>query len=325
MSVDATHVLHDGPWRHRFVPANGARFHVAECGPSAVSPGPGTGLAAHPSTDDAAPMVLLLHGFPQMWWCWRAQLPALAAAGYRAVAMDLRGYGASDKPPRGYDTPTLAADVAAVVRSLGASQAVVVGHDWGGWIAWAMPSLQPGVTKAIAALSIAHPLTFGRAYWRNRAQRRASGYLWPFQVPIRPERRLIRVGAMKAVLRRGSGTEWPESDPRSREVVRTYAEAMRVPFVAHSAMEYYRWLVRSAFRSDGRAFREAIDHPVTVPVLQLHGGRDPAILVETARASRRWAAGPYRWLEFPDAGHFLPEERPDEVTDALLDWLATLP
>ena len=84
-----------GPWTHRYVAANGARFHVAE--------------ATDPSAD--GPLVLLLHGFPEFWWAWRAQLPALAAAGYRAVAMDLRGYGGSDKTPRGYDPVTSWASV----------------------------------------------------------------------------------------------------------------------------------------------------------------------------------------------------------------------
>ena len=101
MTADAAEILVEGPWRHRFVAANGGRFHVAEAG--------------------SGPLVLLLHGFPEFWWAWRHQLPVLAAAGYHAVAMDLRGYGASDKPPRGYDTPTLTADVAGVVRALGAS------------------------------------------------------------------------------------------------------------------------------------------------------------------------------------------------------------
>ena len=111
MNVDASTLLIDGPWRHQFVPANGARFHVAIAGPD----------------DNDAPLVVLLHGMPEFWWAWRHQLPALAAAGYRVAAMDLRGTGASDKPPHGYDVPTLARDVAGLVRSLGADRAVVVG------------------------------------------------------------------------------------------------------------------------------------------------------------------------------------------------------
>ncbi|GAB3675706.1 alpha/beta fold hydrolase [Angustibacter aerolatus] len=306
MTVDATAVLHEGPWQHRFVSANGARFHVAEAG--------------------EGPMVLLLHGFPQMWWCWRAQLPALAEAGYRAVAMDLRGYGASDKPPRGYDTITLAADVAAVVRSLGAEQAVVAGHDWGGWVAWSMPALQPSVTRAVAPMSIAHPLAFSRAVRRSNAQRAASAYVLPFQLPVLPERALTRDGALVTrILHGGGGPGWPTPDDAGREVERAYAEAMRVPFVAHSAMEYYRWVVRSVPRADGRRFRAAVDQPVQVPVLHLHGALDPAILTDTARSSSRYAAGPYAFHELPDIGHFVPEEAPDDVTALLLDWLADLP
>jgi pimeloyl-ACP methyl ester carboxylesterase len=305
VSVDATHVLHDGPWRHRFVSANGARFHVAEAAPA----------------DTAAPLVVLLHGFPQMWWCWRAQLPALAAAGYRAVALDLRGYGASDKPPRGYDTPTLAADVAAVVRSLGADRAVVVGHDWGGWIAWSMPALQPSVTRAVAAVSAAHPLDLQRGIVRSLGQLRALHSVGRYQLPVAPERALTRdVGTVEKLLAAGGGAGWPSPDD---DLVEAYRQAMRVPFVAHSAMEYFRWVVRSTVRADGRAFRAAVDRPVTVPVLQVHGTADPVVLPRTARASRRWAAGRYRYEELP-GGHFLPEERPDDVTWLLLDWLGGL-
>ncbi len=96
---DATSVLLPGPWSHRSISANGIGLHVAEAG--------------------EGPLVLLLHGFPQFWWTWRAQLTALAAAGFHAVAPDLRGYGASDKPPRGYDLPTLSADVAALLGLIG--------------------------------------------------------------------------------------------------------------------------------------------------------------------------------------------------------------
>src|SRR5664280_222189 len=113
-----TAVLVAGPWQHRQVSANGARFHVAEAG--------------------SGPLILLLHGFPEFWWSWRHQLLDLPPAGFRVVAPDLRGYGASDKPPRGYDAYTLSADVAGLVRALGEREAVVVGSDWGGMLAWAV-------------------------------------------------------------------------------------------------------------------------------------------------------------------------------------------
>ena len=115
-SPDASSVRLPGPWQHREVSANGIRLHLAECG------------------DPGAPLVVLLHGFPEFWWTWRRQLPVLADAGFHAVAVDLRGYGDSDKPPRGYDLWTLAGDVAGLIRALGEPSARVVGHGWGGMI-----------------------------------------------------------------------------------------------------------------------------------------------------------------------------------------------
>jgi pimeloyl-ACP methyl ester carboxylesterase len=298
VTADAAEVLIEGPWRHRFVAANGGRFHVAEAGDG--------------------PLVLLLHGFPQFWWAWREQLPALAAAGYHAVAMDLRGYGGSDKPPRGYDTPTLTADVAGVVRALGAGRAVVVGHDWGAWIAWSMPALQPRVTEAVGVLSMGHPLTMRHSVAGGR-QLRATGRLLKFQLPITPERSLAQGSGVVDVL-----TAWSAPGAIAGETVHRYQRAMQLPFVAHTSMEYYRWVVRSVLRRDGRRFAAAVRRPLDVPVLQLHGGLDPWVLPETAAASRRWVTGPMTYRVLPEAGHFLPDEAPAEVSAALLGWLATL-
>jgi pimeloyl-ACP methyl ester carboxylesterase len=282
------------------VSANGARFHVAEAGP----------------TD--GPLVVLLHGFPQFWWAWRHQLSALAGQGYRAVAMDLRGYGASDKPPRGYDTATTAADVAGVIRSLGATDAVVVGHDWGGWTAWSMPSLQPRTTRAVAVLGMAHPLRMqsGALAW---SQLRAMRHVLAFQAPLLPERSLRAGDFVADCLRRWSGAGWPGDEELAR-----YTAAMRIPFVAHSAMEYYRWAFRSLPRPDGRRFAAAVRHTVTVPVLQVHGSADSCVVPAVARGSSRFVRGRYRWELVDGAGHFLAEEAPEAVSALLLDWLASL-
>ncbi len=297
-AVDAAAILHEGPWTHRFISANGARFHVAEAG--------------------SGPLVLLLHGFPQFWWTWRAQLKSLAAAGYRAVALDLRGYGASDKPPRGYDTATLAADVAAVIRSLGNDDAVIIGHDIGAWIAWSMPSLEPDCTRAIGVLSMAHPLTFQRALRTVPAQLYATRHQWPFQVPVRPERQLLQAEFLAQYLSRTSGTSWPSGEA---EILAQYAAALRIPFVAHSALEYFRWAARSVVRTDGRTFAELIGQKITVPVLQLQGSRDRLILPGPAADSADWVLGPYRWSLLTGAGHYLPEERAGQVSEIILDWL----
>ena len=302
MSLDASMALIDGPWEHRFVAANGARFHVAEQG--------------------EGPVVLLLHGFPQFWWAWRHQMGALADAGYRACAMDLRGYGASDKPPRGYDTRTSATDVAAVLRSLGASQAVVVGHGWGGWIAWSMSTLQPTVTRAVASLSMPHPLVFRKRSFTDLAQLKANAYLGGLQRPFVPEREMtVHGGYVQRLLREWASPEgiWP-----SPEEARIYSDAMALPFVAHSAAEYYRWLVRSQFRPEGWRFAGRIKGPIAVPVLHLHGEHDRAVLPDTAGASAAYVTGRFEQHLVPGAGHFLPEEAPEAVNHLLLDWLRRL-
>src|SRR5690606_797604 len=122
---------------HRDVAANGARFHIAEVGDG--------------------PLVLLLHGFPQFWWTWRHQMTALADAGFRAVAMDLRGVGGSDRTPRGYDPANLALDITGVVRSLGEPDAALVGHDLGGYLAWTAAAMRPKLVRRLAVASMPHP------------------------------------------------------------------------------------------------------------------------------------------------------------------------
>ena len=124
------------------------------------------------------PLVLLLHGFPEFWWTWRHQLVALAEAGYRAVAVDLRGYGGSDKPPRGYDLITAAADAAGLISALGEANAIVVGHDWGGLAAWTLAAYFPKSVRRLAVVSMAHPLRMRAAVLSSPLTvRRALG--WP--------------------------------------------------------------------------------------------------------------------------------------------------
>ncbi len=297
---DATSVLLPGPWTHRDISANGVRLHVAEAG--------------------QGPLVLLLHGFPQFWWAWRSQLTALAAAGFRVVAPDLRGYGASDKPPRGYDMPTLSADVAALVRALGEREAVVVGHDWGGLLAWTTAVLHPRTVRRLVVLSMAHPRRL-RAGMVDAHQRRAMRYALPFQLPRVPERRLTRADddPVAELVRNWSGPGW-QLTADFAEAVDRYRAAARIPQAAYGAMEYYRWAGRSQLRPDGLRYARRMAAPVTAPTLQLHGELDPYVLVDTARGSGRYVAGAYEWRELPGVGHFLPEEAADEVSTAIADW-----
>ena len=294
MTADEAGVLVDGPWNHRDVTASGLRFHVAEHGPA------------------DGPLILLLHGFPEFWWSWRHQLMALGDAGFHAVAPDLRGYGATDKPPRGYDGYTLSADVAGLVRALGADDAVLVGHDWGGQLAWSTATLHPRVVRRLAVLGMPHPLRLGRALLTDPAQLRASSYIGFFQTPKLPEKRLIEGELVTELLSRWGGPGFPdtETDARCRD-------ALAVPAVANCALEYYRWAVRSQVRPSGRRFLRLLAEGVGQPVLQLHGQLDSCLLPSTARGSGAYAHGGYELRVLEGVGHFPHEEAP-ELVNALL-------
>jgi pimeloyl-ACP methyl ester carboxylesterase len=296
--VEESSVLIGGPWTHRAINANGIRLHVAEAG--------------------SGPLVLLLHGFPEFWWSWHHQIVALAEAGYHVVAPDLRGYGASDKPPRGYDAPTLSADLAGLVRALGERDAVFVGHDWGGHLAWSTAAMFPAVVRKLVVCSIAHPLRMYDALLRDAPQRRASGYIGRFQLPWEPERWLVADDAVNvgALLRRWGGPGFPD-----QETERRCREAMLILYVPNRALEYYRWAARSLRRSDGRRYRQAMTRPVGAPTLQLHGSLDPCVLPSTARGSQRWVTAPYEWRELHGLGHFPHQEAPEVFTAELLRWI----
>jgi pimeloyl-ACP methyl ester carboxylesterase len=287
-------VLVDGPWQHRDVSAAGLRFHVAEAGPR------------------DGPLALLLHGFPEFWWSWRAQLVALGAAGFHAVAPDLRGYGATDKPPRGYDAYTLSADVAGLVRALGARDALLVGAGWGGYLGWTTATLHPRVVRSLAVLSAPHPL---RAYagLRSGPQLRAAAYLAGFQVPRLPEARLRSGTQVAELLERWGGPGFPDAETRDR-----CAQAMAIPAAAHCALEHYRWAARSQARPEGRRFRRVLAPGVQAPVLQVHGEVDGCVLLDTVAGSEAYAHGGYTLRVLPRVGHFPHEEAPDEVSAALL-------
>src|ERR1700730_9978283 len=178
---DPSVVRIEGPWRHLEVHANGIRFHVVEAEAAEKS--------TTPMTD--RPLVILLHGFGSFWWSWRHQLRGLSGA--RVVAVDLRGYGGSDKPPRGYDGWTLARDNAGLIPALGHSSATLVGRADVGLACWTTALLHPRLVRAIALISSPHP----SALRRSTLTRRDQGYallptLLQYQLPIWPERLLTR-------------------------------------------------------------------------------------------------------------------------------------
>ncbi|ALG05812.1 alpha/beta fold hydrolase [Kibdelosporangium phytohabitans] len=306
---DPATVRVDGPWAHRDVHANGIRLHVSETG--------------------EGPLALMLHGFGEFWWSWRHQLTALSDAGFRAVAVDLRGYGDSDKPPRGYDAWTLAGDVGGLIKALGERKAHVIGHGWGGMLAWSAAALHPRLVHSVVAIGAAHPLALRRQIRRTALRRKANnqaravGTVFRGQIPMYPERKLVKDDAiaLEHLMRRWAGPQWAGSADFTAAVER-YKQAIRIRGVAFSAMEYYRWAVRSQIRSDGRRFSEALDKTIPVPSLRVHGADDPLILPATAKASQRWLEKDAPLHVLAGIGHYPHEEAPDSVNKTLKSWLS---
>lgn len=309
-SPDPSSVRTPGPWTHRAVSANGISLHIAE---------------AHGTA--GGPLVVLLHGFAECWWVWRRQLVDLAAEGYRVVAADLRGYGDSDKPPRGYDAWTLAGDIAGLVRALGAPRAHLIGHGWGGSLAWTAAVLHPRVVSSVSVVGGRHPLALRPDLRRalvSREQRQASAHFYRFQVPIKPERELLADGAaaVEQYLRVWSAPSWQRT-PDFAETAAYLRAAMQISGTAHSSLEFYRWAFRSLFRGDGRRFAAAMREPCRAPVLQIHGSDDGCVLPRTAGASAAWAGPGSVLRELPGVGHYPHLESPATASDLLLHWLAT--
>ena len=300
----------DGPWRHLDVHANGIRFHVVEATPDDQDSTPAT----------ARPLVIMLHGFGSFWWSWRHQLRGLRGA--RVVAVDLRGYGGSDKPPRGYDGWTLAGDTAGLIRALGHSSATLVGHADGGLVCWATSVLHSRQVRAIAVISSPHPAALRRSALTRRDQGRALlPSLLRYQVPFWPERRLTRhYGAeLERVIRSRASAKWLASEDFS-ETIDHLRQTIQIRYAAHCALEYQRWAVRSQLREEGRRFMRLMSRPFGIPMLHLHGDADPYVLADPVERTQRYA--PHgRYVSISGAGHYSHEEKPDEVNAHLSRFL----
>ncbi|PYE54844.1 alpha/beta fold hydrolase [Deinococcus yavapaiensis] len=272
---------------------NGVRLHVAVAGPT------------------SGPLVVLLHGFPEFWYAWRHQLPPLARAGYRVVAPDMRGYDLSDKPVgvEGYKLDLLASDVAELVRAQGRERAVVVGHDWGGVVAWQVAASFPNVVAKLVILNAPHPKAFRRELARNPRQRRKSRYVALFQLPFLPEFLIRRMLPNVAEFFRGTSTR-PEGF--TDEDAQRYREALSRPGALTAMINYYRALVR---------FRPVSAFPrIDVSTLLIWGEKDVALEPGNTEDLHKWVPN-LRVVRLPMASHWVMSDEPVRVTNLLLDFL----
>lgn len=259
------------------------------------------GVRIHYVTMGKGPLVVMLHGFPDYWFGWRDQMAGLARR-YQVVAPDLRGYNLSDKP-RGveqYDFVLLANDVAAVIRSTGRQRATVVGHDWGGAIAWVFAALHPDLVERLVVLQTAHPRGFLRELRTNPQQLQNSNYARLFQ----------QEGAhltLTAEVLAGWVTD-PEAKAR-------YVEAFRRSDF-EAMLAYYK-------RNYPRAPYADVPLPnVKAPVLVIHGLADPFILAAGHNGTWEWVDAPVTLVTVPGVGHFIQQDAAALVTRTIKNWLA---
>jgi pimeloyl-ACP methyl ester carboxylesterase len=257
------------------------------------------------------PLVLLLHGFPECWVSWRNQLPALANAGFRAVAPDMRGYGTSDKP-RGLDAyriEVLARDVANLVEALGETGAHVVGHDWGGAVAWFFAMWHPERLERLTILNAPHPARFSRAMKRPRQFLRSS-YMLFFQVPVIPEL-LLRANDFLA-LRRLFRYDPQRPGAYSDEDIEQIVAAAREPGAVRGMLAWYRAMMRRPTHTRWKT----IEKPVQV----IWGEKDRYLGREIAEPTRDWVPD-LRFTAIPDASHWVQADAPEAVNRLLIDFL----
>jgi pimeloyl-ACP methyl ester carboxylesterase len=259
-------------------------------------------LAAGPSTGE---LVLLLHGFPQTCACWTPLLGTLAAAGYWAVAPDQRGYSSKARPAsvQAYRMPELVADVVAIADRLDAETFHLVGHDWGGVVAWRLAGQHPERVATLTAVSTPHPRAFARALVAG-TQALRSAYIPVFRLPRLPELLLgahRQWGLRRLLAQDGLGAEW----------VDTYTGALAQPGALSAALAWYRAATPFGLRAPR----------VSVPTLYVWGSGDLALGPRAATTTHRWVTGAYRFEVLAGAGHWLPEQHAEELGRLLLEHL----
>jgi pimeloyl-ACP methyl ester carboxylesterase len=263
------------------------------------------GVKIHYVTAGEGPLVLMIHGFPDYWYTWRAQMPALARR-YQVVAIDQRGYNQSDKPEgvENYRVEKLLGDVDALLAHFAREKATLVGHDWGGYVAWMYAMTRPQRVDRLVILNLPHPRGFLRELATNPDQQKASQYARDFQEPdaaarLSPERM----------------ARWVK-DPAARE---RYLEAF-ARSSPDAMLNYYK--ANFPRPSDLQPGAAGPSFPqVQCPVLLIHGLKDIALLPGALNDTWKWIDAELTLVTIPDAGHFVQQDAADRVTRIMVDWL----
>lgn len=283
------------PWECALIPTAGVSLHLITASPGASSGGP-------------AP-VLFLHGFPEFWYAWRRQLEVFGA-GRVAAALDMRGYGQSDKPQdvNAYRVPNLVADVAAVLDRISPDRpAVLVGHDWGGVVAWQFAARHPERLEKLVIINAPHPAVFARELLNNPAQRLASAYVALFRSPLAEP--LLRAGRFALLRRAVFGGAAPGAfSPDDR---RRYLAAWSRTGALSGGLNYYR----AARFVPAEAVR-----PIPTPTLVVWGEKDTALLPGNLEGLGEYVPN-LTIKQIPDGSHWVVHEQPGIVNAAIGEFI----
>jgi pimeloyl-ACP methyl ester carboxylesterase len=268
---------------HHFVDSDGVSIHYASLG--------------------EGPLVVMIHGFPDFWYTWRHQMEALAAAGYRVAAMDTRGYNLSGQPDsvEAYAMPLLVGDVAAVIADQGEDRAVIVGHDWGGMIAWFTAMTRPDVVDRLVVLNLPHPAGLMRELAHNPDQERNSQYARNFQ----------REDAHLGLTAEGL-TGWVRDEAARARYLEAFERSSFFGMMAYYKANYPRPPYREMAPPIPR---------VRAPVLQIHGLDDQYLLAAGLDGTWNWLDADLTLVTIPGVGHFVHQDAEEMVTPSILMWL----
>lgn len=281
-------------WKHDFIQANGIGIHYVTAG--------------------KGPLVLLLHGFPESWYSWRQQIPALAEH-FQVVAPDLRGYGETDRPSKvsDYQSKNLAEDVVGLIKVLGHEKAHIVGHDWGGAVAWKTAMDYPDVVDHLVVLNCPHPYLFSKALSSNFSQMKKSWYIFAFQLPYIPEL-LFKASPQKMLEKvlRGS-TRKPEIF--KDEDIQQYLRNLQKPGAIEAALNYYRAALRN------KPEKDALKKKIKAPTMLIWGEEDQALGKDLTIGTEELIEGPFKLEYVPGCSHWINEEQPELVNQLIINFL----
>jgi pimeloyl-ACP methyl ester carboxylesterase len=279
-------------WRHEYIVSNGIKLHYV--------------------TQGEGPLMLMLHGFPEFWYSWRHQIPELAKD-YKVVALDLRGYNESDKPPQqsAYVMSEFIKDVEGVIKGLGYDRCVLVGHDWGGAIAWNFAYAHPEMLERLIVLNIPHPAKFAEGM-RIPQQLLRSSYVFFFQLPLLPEL-LLQASDYEAIANALTGMAVDKSTFSTTDI-EAYKNAAAKRGALTAMLNYYRNALSN--------FRQQDWSLLQVPTLMIWGEEDKALGKELTYGTEAYVRD-FQIHYIPNCSHWVQQEQPELVNRYIREFLAT--